>query len=261
MARGGRIPDVARKSSLEVELMREAGRVVAQVLAAMAEAVQPGVGMGQLDRLAESIIRKAGGVPSFKGYRGYPASICVAPDDVIVHGIPSDDVALSEGQVVGIDVGVELNGYHGDAATTLAVGKISADRQALLDATRDALYAGIDAARAGNELGELSRAVQQHVERLGYSVVRDLVGHGIGRSMHEPPQVPNYYAEGQFPEYRLRLRPGHALAIEPMVNKGHWATSLDGDGWTMRTADGEPSAHFEHTVIVSKDGPLIMTLP
>lgn len=261
MRRGGRIPDVARKSGKEIELMREAGRVVGRVLEAMGEAAAPGVNTAELDAVAESIIRKAGGVPSFKGYHGYPAAICVAPDDVIVHGIPSTETVLSEGQVLGVDVGVELNGYHGDAATTLAIGQISSERRELLEATQEALRRGIAAAQVGALLGDVSRAVQGYAESRGYSVVRDLVGHGIGRSMHEPPQVPNFFEEGQFPEYLLRLRPGHALAIEPMVNRGTYQTTLNRDGWTIRTADGEPSAHFEHTVIVSKDGPLIMTLP
>lgn len=256
-----RMPVVPRKSAGELELMREAGRIVAQVLAAIEAATAPGVSMAELDRLAESLIIEAGGKPSFKGYRGYPATVCVEPDDIVVHGIPSANWRIEEGQLLGIDVGVEYRGYHADAAATFAVGAISAEKAALLRATREALEAGIAQAQAGRRLREVSSAIQSHVEACGYSVVRDLVGHGIGRSMHEPPQVPNFVEPGMFPEYELVLRTGMTLAVEPMVNMGVARVVQDDDAWTIRTADGLPSAHFEHTVAVGRDGPQILTLP
>lgn len=262
MARGmGRIPEVRRKSDAELEIMREAGRIVARALVAIGEAIQPGISTAEIDKLAEEIIVSSGASPSFKGYRGYPATICADPDDIVVHGIPSEQMVLTAGQLFGVDVGAQYQGYHGDAATTWAVGDVSAEKRALLDATREARDLGIAAARAGHRLREICAAVQGHVEARGFSVVRDLVGHGIGREMHEPPQVPNFVDEGHFPEYNLTLRPGHTLAIEPMVNAGGWAVTQDADRWTIRTADGSPSAHFEHTIAVTKDGPVILTLP
>lgn len=261
MARGRRVPSVPRRTAAEVELMREAGRIVARALAAVAQAAAPGVSTAELDRIAETTIRAAGAIPSFKGYRGYPATICVEPDDIVVHGIPSEEMILTPGQILGVDVGAEYQGYHGDAAITVGIGDVSADRLALMDATREALERGIAAARAGNVLRDVCAAIQERVEGRGYSSVRDLVGHGIGRSMHEPPQVPNFVDEGHFAEYDLLLRPGYALAIEPMVNMGGWQVTQDDDGWTVRTADGLPSAHFEHTVIVQKGEPIILTLP
>jgi methionyl aminopeptidase len=240
--------------------MREAGRIVARVLALMTEAAEPGVTTAHLDRLAEETIRAAGAKPSFKGYRGYPATICVEPDDVVVHGIPDDRVTLQAGQVLGIDVGAEYEGYHGDGAVTLAIGDISAEKQALLEATEQALHLGISAARAGNRLRDICGSIQQYVEGRGYSVVRALVGHGIGRSMHEPVQVPNFVDEDEFTECSLLLRPGFTFAIEPMVNMGTYEVTQDEDNWTVRTADGRPSAHFEHTVAITKDGPVILTL-
>jgi methionyl aminopeptidase len=261
MARGRRVPSVPRRSAAEVELMREDGRIVARALAAVAEAAAPGVSTAELDRIAETVIRAGGAIPSFKDYRGYPASICVEPDDIVVHGIPAEDVILRSGQILGVDVGAEYQGYHGDAAVTVAIGDVSAAQIALMQATREALECGIAEARAGNVLRDVCGAIQRHVEGAGYSSVRDLVGHGIGQHMHEAPQVPNFVDEGHFPEYELLLRPGHALAIEPMVNMGRWQVTQDADGWTVRTADGLPSAHFEHTVIVQKGEPIIMTLP
>lgn len=256
-----RMPDVPRKSDQELEIMREAGRIVARALVAIEELVQPGVCTAEIDKLAEKIIVSAGAIPSFKGYRGYPATICADPDEIVVHGIPSDEMVLREGQIFGVDVGAEFQGYHGDAAVTWPVGDISAAKRALLDATREARDLAVSVAQPGARIRDISRAVQQYVEARGYSVVRDLVGHGIGRAMHEPPQVPNFLEEGHFVEYDLTLRPGHALAIEPMVNAGGAAVVQDADGWTIRTADGLPSAHFEHTIAVHKDGPIILTLP
>jgi len=258
--RKARIPSVGRKSAYEIELMREAGRLVARALAAVSEAACPGASTAQLDTIAEDTIRAGGGTPTFKGYRGFPATICVEPEDVVVHGIPNPDVILAEGQILGVDVGAEYRGYQADGAVTVAVGAVSAERQDLMAVTEASLGEAIAAAVAGNLLRQVSAAVQGFVEARGYSVVRDLVGHGIGRNMHEPPQVPNFVQEGQFAEYDLVLRPGHALAIEPMVNMGTWAVAQDADRWTIRTADGLPSAHFEHTVVVTKGEPLVLTL-
>ncbi len=259
--RGRRLPEVPRKSDHEVELMRRAGAIVASVLGAMEQVVAPGVTTAHLDRIAEQIIVAAGARPSFKGYRGYPATICCEPDEVVVHGIPSEATVLREGQILGIDVGAEYRGYHADAAVTVAVGTVSPEQAALMAATREALACAIEVAQPGNLLRDVCSAVQKYVEPRGYSVVRDLVGHGIGRVMHEPPQIPNFVEDGQFAEYDLTLRPGHALAIEPMVNAGDWRVVQDPDAWTIRTADGRPSAHFEHTIVVSRGGPTILTLP
>lgn len=258
---GGRRPQVPRKSARDLELMREAGRVVARVLAAIEQAAAPGVSTAALDRMAEEIVLSAGATPSFKGYRGYPATICCEPEDVVVHGIPSEEMVLQEGQLFGVDVGAQYEGFHGDAALTVAVGRVSAEKQALVDATREALQAGIAAARPGNLLRHICAAVQGSAEGRGYSVVRDLVGHGIGRAMHEPPQVPNFVDEDGSAELDLTLRPGFTLAIEPMVNMGGYRVTQDADRWTIRTADGLPSAHFEHTVAITRDGPVILTLP
>lgn len=259
--RARRIPDVPRKSDAEIELMREAGRIVGRVLQAIEEAIQPGINTAEIDKLAEEIIVSSGARPSFKGYRGYPATICADPDDIVVHGIPSEQMVLAGGMLFGVDVGAHYQGYHGDAAMTWPVGDVSPERLALLEATQQARDLGIAAAQPGNRLREISAAVQHYVEACGFSVVRDLVGHGIGRQMHEPPQVPNFVAEGQFVEYDLVLRPGMTLAIEPMINAGGPAVRVDQDGWTVRTADGRPSAHFEHTVAVGREGPQILTLP
>ena len=259
--RSTRMPEVPRKSDRELELMREAGRIVANVLASMEEAAAPGVSTAQLDELAEQMIVSSGARPSSKGYRGYPATICADLEDVVVHGIPSEAVILEDGQLFGVDLAAEYHGYHADAAISIGVGDISSEKRSLLEETREALRLGIAAALAGNRLVDISRTVQQHVESRGFSVVRDLVGHGIGRQYHEPPQVPNFVTEGEFPDYGLTLRPGMTLAIEPMVNMGTHRVTQDPDKWTIRTADGLPSAHFEHTVAVTKDGPAILTLP
>ena len=259
--RRSRIPDIPRKTDREIEIMREAGRIVAKVLVAIGEVIEPGVSTAKIDRLAEEVIVSSGAKPSFKGYHGYPATICADPDDIVVHGIPSEEMILEEGQIFGVDVGAEWNGYHGDAAVTYAVGDISAEKRALMDTTLEARDAGIAAALAGNHLVAISSAVEGCVTAAGFSIVRDLVGHGIGRAMHEPPQVPNFVEEGQFPEYHLTLRPGHTLAIEPMVNLGTHRIAQDADHWTIRTADRLPSAHFEHTIAVGRNGPIILTLP
>ncbi|UCH36690.1 MAG: type I methionyl aminopeptidase [Armatimonadota bacterium] len=228
--------------------MKRAGKVVAEALAAMRAAIVPGMDTAELDRIAEALIRSRGAVPSFKGYNGFPASVCVSVNDEVVHGLPGRG-RLREGDIVGIDVGAIADGYHADAAATYAVGKISPQARRLVRVTRQALYDGIAQARAGRTLRDLARAIEARAAGSGYSVVRELVGHSIGREMHEGLQVANY-ADGATD---LELRPGMTLAIEPMVNEGGWEITKDADGWTFRTQDGSLSAHWEHTVVV-RDG-------
>ncbi len=235
--------------------MREAGRVVAKVHKAMRKHVRPGVTTAELTTIAEDIIRSHGAVPTFLGYHGYPASICTSLNDEIVHGIPSPHVRLRSGDIISIDVGATLNGWVGDSAWTYAVGEISAEAQALLAATEGALWAGIAQAKAGNRLGDISAAVQQYAEARGFAVVREYTGHGVGRTMHEPPQVLNYGEPGT----GIRLRPGLTIALEPMITAGSWLTKTDADGWTVRTADGSLSAHFEHTIAITPQETLILT--
>jgi len=249
---------VARHSPAEIHTLQEAGHIVAETLQLLHQHIQPGITARELDNLAEENIRARGAVPSFKGYRGYPATICMEIEDVVVHGIP-DETQLAEGQIVGVDLGACYQGYHGDSAITVAAGEVDDERQRLMRVTEDALLAGIGQARAGARLREVCQAIQQHVESAGFSVVRDLVGHGIGQQLHEPPQIPNFVAEGEFADYELVLQPGMTLAIEPMVNAGTARITVGGDGWTMRTADGRPSAHFEHTIVITDNQPLILT--
>ena len=243
------------KSKHEFEIMREAGRIVAMVHAEMARIVAPGITTKELDSIAEAIIRKAGATPSFKGYNDFPASICASVNEELVHGIPSKRV-LNEGDIISIDVGAYYKGYHGDSAWTYPVGAISQKAQELLDVTQESLFQGIRQAQPGNRLSDISHAVQVYAESLGYSIVRDYVGHGIGRDMHESPQVPNYGPAGR----GLRLRPGMALAIEPMVNVGSYDVVTLDDDWTVVTKDGSLCAHFEHTVAIHEEGPVIMTV-
>lgn len=244
------------KSPTQIQQMKEAGLIVWQVHQELAKAVQPGVTTRELDALAESLIRKAGGVPTFKGYHGYPASICASINDEVVHGIPSDR-QLQEGDVLAIDLGVTYKGWVGDSAYTHPVGQIGPEPARLLDVTRIALEKAISQCYAGNRLGDIGHAVQAYVESQGFNVVRDFVGHGIGASMHEDPQVPNFGPPGT----RELLRPGMVLAIEPMVNAGTWEVRVLDDQWTVVTADGKYSAHFEHTVAITEDGPVILTKP
>ncbi len=239
----------------EIEAIRAAAVLVAQTLAMLEREVRPGVTTAALDELAETFIRERGGRPAFKGYRGFPASICPSINDEVVHGIPGPR-RLVEGDIVGVDVGVEKGGYYGDAALTFPVGKVSAEALRLLEVTRTALVRGVAEAKAGNRVGDISHAIQSHVESHGFSVVRSLVGHGIGRQMHEEPQVPNYGAPDRGP----RLMTGQVLAIEPMVNVGAPDVVTQPDGWTVVTKDGTLSAHFEHTVAVGPDGPEILSL-
>jgi methionyl aminopeptidase len=238
-----------------IEGMRAAAQIVARTLRELGRAVRPGITTAELDRLAETVIRDHGARPAFKGYHGFPASICPSINEEVVHGIPGAR-ALQEGDIVGIDVGTELHGWYGDAARTFAVGAVSEDASCLMRVTEEALHLGLAAARAGNRVGDISHAVQSHVERHGFSVVRDLVGHGIGREMHEEPAVPNHGPPGKGP----RLYIGQVLAIEPMVNAGGFAVITRPDGWTVATKDGRWSAHFEHTVAVGADGPEILSV-
>jgi len=248
---------ITLKSAQELSLMREAGRIVAEVLAGVRGAVAPGISTQDLEAIAARIIvDKHGAVPSFKGYRGYPGMVCTSINEEIVHGIPGKRV-LNEGDIVSVDVGVIYQGYHGDAALTVGVGEIDAESQSLLDVTAESLQVGIRAAKPGNWTSDISKAIQDWVEGQGYSVVREYTGHGIGRQMHEDPQILNYFA----PKVagRVRLRPGMTFALEPMVNVGGWQTRVLEDRWTVVTADGSRSAHFEHTVAVTRNGPEILT--
>jgi methionyl aminopeptidase len=247
---------VTLKNALEIERMRASGLVVAEVLDAIGARIGPGVTTAELDRLAESIIKGHDGArPAFKGYGGFPATICASINDEVVHGIPSVSRRLQEGDIVGIDVGVLLDGYHADAARTFAVGRVSTEAEDLLRITQAALAAGIAAAQPGGHLGDISAAIQRVVEMAGFSVVRELVGHGIGQHLHEDPQVPNFGNAGR----GLPLDPGLVIAIEPMVNRGDCGVRTLEDAWTIVTADGTLSAHFEHTVAITENGPEVLT--
>jgi methionyl aminopeptidase len=243
------------RSRAEIELMRAANQLVARVLGELARAVAPGVTTSELDTLAEARIREAGAVPAFKGYHGFPASLCASINDQVVHGIPSTR-ALAEGDIVSLDLGAVLDGFYGDSAVTVPVGRISAKAAELLRVTREALNAAIEQVRPGGRVSDIGHAVQSHVESHGFSVVREFVGHGIGESLHEEPQVPNYGEPGRGP----RLAEGMVLAIEPMVNIGKPAVRILDDGWTSVTRDGSLSAHFEHTVAVAAQGADVLTI-
>lgn len=241
------------KTRGEIELMDEANRIVHRVLDAVGERIAPGVTPRELDQLAERIIRSAGAVPAFLKYRGYPATLCISVNDVIVHGIPNDG-PLDEGDIVGIDCGVQYKGYFGDAARTFAVGQIGEEARRLLDVTRQALQLAVQQVRPGGRLSDIGHAVQRYAESHGFSVVREFSGHGIGTSLHEDPQVPNFGEPGRGP----KLKPGLVLAIEPMVNAGSAGIRVDPDGWTARTEDGSLSAHFEYSVAVTERGARIL---
>jgi len=246
---------IIRKSPREIEQMAKAGAVVARTHELMREHVRPGVATEELDRIAEEFIRSEGGVPTFKGYRGYPAALCISRNDMVVHGIPGRD-ALAEGDVVAIDVGVTLGGFVADSAWSYAVGEISEEAQRLLEVCEASLYAGIEQARVGNRIGDIGAAVQHVTEDAGFSVVRSLVGHGVGRDMHEEPQIPNFGAPGRGP----LLAEGMTLAIEPMITAGGAEVVLLDDRWSIVTEDGSLSAHFEHTVAVTEERPRILTM-
>ncbi len=241
------------KSPGEIELMDQANRIVHKVLEEVGLLIAPGVTARELDRLAEHVIRGAGGVPAFLNYRGYPATLCISVDDVIVHGIPND-IPLQQGQIVGIDCGVLYKGYFGDAARTFAVGRVDQAAERLLQVTEEALRLAVQQVRPGGRLSDIGHAVQRHAESHGFSVVREFSGHGIGTSLHEDPQVPNFGSPGKGP----KLKPGMVLAIEPMVNAGSSGVKVDADGWTARTEDGSLSAHFEFSVAVTPSGARVL---
>ena len=243
------------KSPEEIEKMARASRVVAQTLDALRGVVEPGISTWDLERIAAELVLSKGGSLAFKGYRGYPSGICASINDQVVHGIPSRSQVLREGDIISIDLGVYMDGFYGDAAVTLPVGRISPEAERLIAVTEKALGIGIEKALAGHRVSDIGHAVQSYVEANGFSVVRAFVGHGIGRSLHEEPQVPNYGGPGRGP----RLREGMTFAIEPMVNAGSHEIRLLDDGWTAVTADGKPSAHFEHTVAITRGGARILT--
>lgn len=236
--------------------MKDACRISAEALRAAGEAVRPGITTLEIDIIVRQYIEKQGATPSFLGYGGFPASVCISVNNVVIHGIPSKNTVLKEGDIVSVDVGAYYRGFHGDNAYTFPCGKISAEAQALLDATKESLFEGIKQACPGNRVGDIGSAVQKYVEARSYSVVRDFVGHGVGAKLHEDPSVPNYGTPGRGP----RLLPGMTIAIEPMVNQGAYQVKVLDDEWTTVTLDGKLSAHFEHTVAITPDGPRIMTL-
>jgi methionyl aminopeptidase len=245
---------IIRKSPAEIERMARAGRVVADTLALLRDHVRPGVSTRELDTLAADYIRSQGGEPTFEGYRGYPAAICTSPNAMVVHGIPGG-YRLAEGDILSVDVGVTLDGFVADSAFTFAVGDVSDDAEALLETGQAALAAGIAECRSRRRLSDISHAIQQVTEDAGFSVVRSLVGHGVGRSMHEDPQIPNYGPPGRGPT----LQPGMVFAIEPMITAGGADVYVHDDGWSISTSDGSLSAHFEHTVAITDEGPRILT--
>jgi methionyl aminopeptidase len=246
---------ITRKSPEQIDAMRRAGRLVGHTLSTLVETVRPGVTLTELDALAERVIRGGGGIPSFLGYHGFPATLCLSPNSWVVHGIPNGDV-LSEGDILSIDCGAIVEGWHGDAAVTVPVGQVDEAARRLIETTERAMWAGIAQVRAGNRLSDIGHAVERVAAAPGYGVVREYVGHGIGTHMHEEPQVPNYGRPGR----GLRLQTGLVLAIEPMVNEGGPETQVLDDGWTVVTRDGSRSAHFEHTVAITPTGPEVLTL-
>jgi methionyl aminopeptidase len=245
---------VILKSPAEIKKMRESNAIVADVLEGLRERIKPGVTTLELDEYAESYARKKGASPAFKGYNGYPFALCASVNSEVVHGFPSERV-LKDGDIISLDYGVYYDGYYGDSAITLPVGTVTEKAKRLMKVTREALYKGIDEAKAGNRLGDVSFAVQDYVESEGFSIVRDYVGHGIGKSLHEDPPVPNYGIRGR----GIELKPGIVLAIEPMVNEGTYKVKVKSDGWTVVTTDGKLSAHFEHTVAITENGPEILS--
>ena len=248
---------VVLKTSRELKAMREAGRISANALKLAGEAVEPGITTWEIDEIVRKYIEGQGAVPSFLGYGGFPASVCISVNNVVIHGIPSKKCVVKKGDIVSIDIGAHFNGFHGDNAWTFPCGDISEEARALLDATRESLFEGIKMAKAGNRIGDIGSAVQRYVEARNYSVVRDFVGHGVGAKLHEDPSVPNFGTPGR----GVRLLPGMTIAIEPMVNAGTYEVEFLSDEWTTVTADGKLSAHFEHSVAITPDGPQILTLP
>ncbi|GAA3657022.1 type I methionyl aminopeptidase [Asaccharospora irregularis] len=243
------------KSKKEIEIMREAGKIVAETHEILKEAITPGISTLELDKIAEENIRKYDAVPSFKGYGGFPASICASVNEQVVHGIPSKNQILKEGDIVSLDIGAYYKGYHGDSAKTHGVGMISEEDRRLIEVTRESFYEGMKFAKLGCRLSDISHAVQAHVEKHGFSVVRDLVGHGVGSNLHEDPHVPNYGSPGRGP----KLQEGMVIAVEPMVNAGRYHVKSLSDGWTVVTIDGKKSAHYEHTIAITEDEPFMLT--
>ena len=248
---------VVLKTSRELKAMRDAGRISSRALKLAGEAVEPGVSTLEIDRIVRKYIEEQGATPSFLNYGGFPASACISVNDVVIHGIPRKNQILKQGDIVSIDVGAFYEGFHGDNAWTFPCGEVSKEAQALMDVTRESLFKGINAARPGNRLGDIGSAVQRYVEARGYSVVRDFVGHGVGAELHEDPSVPNYGTPGR----GVRLLPGMTIAIEPMVNQGVHTVETLSDNWSVVTSDGKLSAHFQHTIAITPDGPVILTLP
>lgn len=247
---------VTIKNKAQIQSMKKAGAIVRDTLKLLEERIKPGMTTKELDQIAYEYITKCGAYPSFKGFNGYPASICASIDEEVVHGIPSPNRVIEEGQIVSIDVGAYIEGYHGDAARTFAIGKVSELKQRLIEATRQSFFEGINVIMHGQRLGTVSYTIQKYVEDAGFSVVRALVGHGIGTKMHEEPSVPNYGKEGT----GLILKEGMTLAVEPMVNAGSFEVEFCADGWTVKTKDRSPSAHYENTILVCADGVEILTL-
>ena len=248
---------VVLKTSRELKAMRDAGRISSRALKLAGGAVEPGVSTLEIDRIVRKYIEEQGATPSFLNYGGFPASACISVNDVVIHGIPRKHQILKQGDIVSIDVGAFYEGFHGDNAWTFPCGEVSKEAQDLMDVTRESLFEGINAARPGNRLGDIGSAVQRYVEARGYSVVRDFVGHGVGAELHEDPSVPNYGTPGR----GVRLLPGMTIAIEPMVNQGVHTVETLSDNWSVVTSDGKLSAHFEHTIAITPDGPVILTLP
>lgn len=247
---------IVLKTGRELKIMKEACSISAGALEVAGKAVEPGVTTAEIDRLAEEYIRRRGGEPNFKNYEGYPATACISINNEVIHGIPSEKRKLRAGDIVSIDLGAKFDGYHGDNAATFACGDVSSEAKRLMDTTRESLYEGIRAACAGGRIGDIGHAVQSYVEARGYSVVRQFVGHGVGTHLHEAPEVPNFGTPGR----GIRLMPGMTIAIEPMVNAGGYDVKVQPDGWTVLTKDGSLSAHFEHTIVITADGPKIMTV-
>lgn len=243
------------KAPQEIEAMREAGRVSALALRMVGDIIAPGVTTRELDSFVENVIRLEGGVPTFKGYGGFPGSICASINEKVVHGIPSDDVSLAEGDIISIDTGATVDGWVGDNAFTFTVGEVSSEKRQLCSVTREAMWAGIRMACPGNTLGDVGFAIQDYAESRGFGVVRDYVGHGVGRVMHEKPDVPNFGKKGR----GVKLKPGMVIAIEPMITAGSNRIRVEKDGWGVVTVDGKPAAHFENTIAVTDDGPLVLT--
>ena len=247
---------IVLKTGRELKIMKEACSISAGALEVAGKAVEPGVTTAEIDRLAEEYIRRRGGEPNFKNYEGYPATACISINNEVIHGIPSEKRKLRAGDIVSIDLGAKFDGYHGDNAATFACGDVSPEAKRLMDTTRESLYEGIRAACAGGRIGDIGHAVQSYVEAHGYSVVRQFVGHGVGTHLHEAPEVPNFGTPGR----GIHLLPGMTIAIEPMVNAGGYDVKVQPDGWTVLTKDGSLSAHFEHTIVITADGPKIMTV-